>query len=270
MTQEIAAIWDASPTPEQWAASNQPSDTLLWKDGLPRQVKDMLAIGHLVSADVRVAGYHTSKSVRLPVGLFKFDVYGEETVYVFTRDNFHDVKAVVISSCPLTIDYGLIYHEVTEDELATVRAKAYAYQSTGRGFDPVPFETDAWMDGWCSDSILRSGGKVYRCGTTASCYYEGMERSGVPETAFERYEHGGRMLAVGVDGACGLMRLVDAVRESVLTTINDRRDKASTLAYWTELSAMSERRPYQEERLVETTAKLSAWGIGPFAEATHG
>jgi hypothetical protein len=270
MTQEIATIWDASPTPEQWAASNQPSDTLLWKDGLPRQVKDLLAIGHLVNVPVRVAGYHTSKSVRLPVGLFRLEVYGEETVYFFTRNNFYNVKAVVISSCPLTVDYGLVHDEMTVEQLAAERQRAYDYQSKNAKFDPTPFDTDAWIEDWCHDSIHRSGGKVYRCGTTTSCYFEGMEEAGVPRAAFKRYEHGRSMLAVEVDGACGLMQLVEAVRESVLTVIHDRRDKASTLAYWTELSAMSERRPYQEERLVETTAKLRAWGLGPFAEVANG
>lgn len=263
MTKDIPATWDASVSPEQWAIANRPADTLLWKDGLPRQVKDLVAIAHLLDAHVRVAGYHTSKSVRLPVGLLRLDVIGEETIYVFTRNNFYNTKAVVIASCPLEIDYDLVYDEMTAEALAVERQRAYDYQSKGRDFDPQSFETDAWMGKWCSKSILHANERTYRCGTTASCYYEGMEESGVPEDAFERYEHGRSMFAVEVDGAIGLMRLVEAVRDSVLRSISDRLDKAQTLAAWREFSAMPQRRPYHDTLLAEAATKLSAWGMLP-------
>lgn len=211
--QPTHAVWEAASAPEVWAAEANPEPNLLWRAGLPRQIKDLLAISHLVGAPVRVAGHHTSKSVELPIGLFRVDYLGQ-AFYVFTRDNFYDVKAVVVASWPVEIDYSLVHTEWTLERLAVERARAYAYQSQHSDFDAALYETDAWMEEWSHDSILRADGKIYRCGTAAVCYYEGMKRAGVPDEAFKRYEQGDHAFACRVPAAFGIIRLIENVRES--------------------------------------------------------
>ncbi len=257
MTNHIAqmhALWTGAMDPELWGRSNAPSDTLLYKDGQPSQVKDLLAISQLLGVPVRIAGSHRSKSVDLPVGVFRIDVWEEETVYVLTRDNFHDMKAVVISSCPLDIPYSVVAREVSAEWLDAEKAKCAAYTKTD-----LP-DGDAWMEDWSRDGIVRDGGRIYRSGCAYSCYYEGIERV-APEDAFTGYVRGCSMFAAPVDGAVGIMTLVQAVTRSVQALVSLRREKDHAMEMWLELSPLEDRNQFRERRFAEVTAQLQGWGM---------
>ena len=204
-------LWEGAPTPELWGASSTPDENLLWKKGHPRQVKDLLALSHLLDFPVRIVGFHTSKSVRLPVGMFRLDV-GEETAWVFTRDNFYDLKVAVVSSCPITMDHSLVHTAVTAEDIEKKKARAYDSMSKDKDFDPSLFESDAWLEGWSHDTILRDGEAIYLCGTTSWCYYEGMDI--LPHEVFQRYEHGSKAFAAPVRRA-KLMLLIDEIMLSL-------------------------------------------------------
>ena len=74
-----------------------------------RQTRDVISVAHLADLPARIIGYHTSKSVRLPVSMLRADVCGQAPVYFVMRDNFHDLKLVVVSSCPINVPYALVH-----------------------------------------------------------------------------------------------------------------------------------------------------------------
>lgn len=257
-------MWERGQEPTQWAQDTTPNTNLLWKAGHPSQVKDLLAMGHLLNLPVRVVGQHRSKSVGLPVGMFRADVWNEEVVYFITRNNFHDLKIVVAATCPIHISYDVIHRHMTADELGVEKRRSYEYCKTHRDFDPSKYETDAWFDSWCHDTLLRVDGEIYRCGTTHPVYYEGMKQAGLPGSAFHRYEHGRQTFAAEVrGGSLEMLRIMQAVRTSVQATVRTRRDLKCALERQSELSALTSRTPYQEEALREAIELIRAAGIDP-------
>jgi len=88
----LLTLWDKAKEPQDWVEDTVPRETLIWRSGHGSQVKDLFSISHLLGIPVRVAGKHTSKSVGLPVGMFAANIWCEECVTFFTRNNFHDLK----------------------------------------------------------------------------------------------------------------------------------------------------------------------------------
>jgi len=220
-------MWERGQDPHEWAGATVPDKNLIWKAGHPEQVKDLLAIGHLLGRPVRIVGQHRSKSVGLPVGMFRADMWDEEVVYFVTRDNFHDLKLVVAASSPINVPYDVVHRHTTPEEFAAEKQLSYEYCKTHRDFDPAKYETDAWFDSWGHDTLLRVDGEIYRCGTTHPVYYEGMAEAGVPRDVFQRYEHGRQNFAVEVrGGSVSMMHIMEAVCASVQRTILDRRELA--------------------------------------------
>jgi hypothetical protein len=266
VAQVFHGLWDQGRAPAEWAGNTEPNEKLIWRPGHPHQVNDLFAIGHLLDLEVRVIGQHWSKSVGLPVGMFRALVWGEETVYFITRDNFHDLKLVVSSSCPIHIPYDVVHRHTTADKLAAEKQRSYDYCKTHSDFDPAKYETDAWFDNWSHDTLLRMGGEIYRCGTTHPVYYEGMDGAGVPRSVFQRYEHGRRDFAVQVYGATlDMMQIMRAVCGSVQNTIRERRDLNRAVERHAELSALPTLTPYQEKDLREAVERMRAADIDPDA-----
>lgn len=185
------------------------------------------------------AGSHTSKSVALPVGLFRANIWGDEEVFFFTRDNFHDLKLVVVASCPI---HHLPYEEAhvlwSSERYEEEKKRSYEYQrpkpeknlSGSHNFDEAHYETDAWYSKWSSGSILRDEGEIYRAGSTASCYYEGIERI-LPAEVFVRYERGLQSFAVEVPGSTvpRLMSIMQSVVQSAQKYVMDERRRKEEL-----------------------------------------
>ena len=198
---DLDKLWDNGSHIVAWTEATTPDDDLIYKEGHPSQSQSLLAVECLLDLTCRIVGDHLSKSVRLPVAMFKANIYNEETVYFFTRDNFHDLKLVVVSACSISMSYDVIHRQMTPEELETEKQRSYTYRKTHKDFNPEDYETDVWFDGWCSDSLLRPpDGNIYRCSTVHPVYYEGMKQVGVPTSAFQRYERGRSEFAAEIKG----------------------------------------------------------------------
>ena len=262
----LADKWARGTAIDKWAEFTTPNEDLIWKAGHPRQVKDLMAIGHMLDLPVRVVGKHRSKSVELPVGMFEADIGKEEKIYFLTRDNFYNLKLVVISSCPINISYDDVHRRLTQEEYDAEKKRSFDYRQTHKDFDAAKYETDEWFDDWCSDTLLRTDdGTIYRCGTTSSCYYEGIEKV-VPRGVFQRYEHGRTEFSVEIRGSVTeLMSAMRAVVGSVKGLVRGRRqdyeDLKSYSDYCAKLAAGDELSDYHQKHVEEIKARLKERGV---------
>jgi hypothetical protein len=252
--------------PREWGEATRPADSLIYKEGHPGQVRDLEAFAHLLGMEARVAGSHRSKSVELPVGMFHGIVEGEK-VFFLTRDNFHDLKLVVVSSCPIDLPLKRVHRPITAEALATEKAKAFDYSKGHSNFDASKYETDAWYSEWCSRSILRDGDAIYICQTTSSCYYEGIARV-APAGVFTRYERGSQAFAVEVTGSTiDLLALMSDICGAIKAHVWEQREIKYRLEQYTELKDKSDLKPYQQEDLTKATKFLEERGLLP--KLTH-
>jgi hypothetical protein len=227
----MTQLWGRGADPQAWAKGTTPDENLIWKAEHPSQVKDLLAIGHLLDLPVKVVGEHRSKSVRLPIGMFEAGIYTEEKVYFLTRNNFYNLKLVVVSSCPINIDYDVVYTHMTQEQYDKEKRRCYEYCGpkpdrglpAHKGFREEDYETDAWYDDWTSDTLLRVDGKIYRCGTTSAVYYEGINAV-APCQVWQRYEHGRTEFAIEIQGEeIELMGAVRAVVRSAKSFVEEKQ-----------------------------------------------
>jgi len=227
MTSSGDALWDNGQSIVDWAQEHTPDDNLIWKGGHATQARALLSVECLMGMECRIIGKHTSKSVGLPVAIFKEDVCMEEKVYFITRDNFHDLKMVVLSSCPIEVDYEVLYRRMTPEQLVQEREGCREYRKGGRNYNETDFETDKWFDDWCHDSLIRTEGKIFRASTTFEGYYEGMLRSGIPKSAFQRYERGRQEFSVEIRGEyIELMATMKAIKREATEFVMRRRRAA--------------------------------------------
>lgn len=189
-------LWEAGSDPAAWGEETIPSDSLIWKAEHPRQVQDLYSIGHLLGLPVKVVGSHTSKSVELPVGLFRAKVVNEEEVFLFVRNNFHDLKVVVVSTCPIEdARYSVLHQHWTQ----------------------------------AGETLLRHEGDIYCCGSTFAGYYQGIDDL-LPKETFVRYEHGRRCFSVQVPG--NVVRQMAVIQEVVVSAhgfVQRRRTRKSEI-----------------------------------------
>ncbi len=262
-------IWAEARDPQEWGGETAPDDDLIWKAGHPRQVKDLYSVGHLAGLPVRVAGSHRSKSVGLPVGIFRADIWKEEEVYFFTRDNFHDLKLVVVSSCPLEgLEYGDVHRQMTSGELFEEKMSSYNYSKPkdGReppsGWDPSLYDDDRWFDKWCHDSLLRIDGEIYRCSSTFPGYYEGIDDL-LPREAFVRYEKGRRVFCTEIRGGNpGWLRIMGTVVRAAQRFVQARRQHARDVEdlarYEADIEAGKELNDWHRKNKAEIEQRLAA------------
>lgn len=273
LTDQMKELWLQGTEVVKWAEFTTPDKDLIWKAGHPAQVKDLMSIGQLLGLPFKVVGSHRSKSVELPVGMFEADIWKEEKVYFLTRDNFHDLKLVVVSSCPIHIDYDLVHRPFSRHEHDDEKRRAFDYcqkralddSQPNDGFDTSKFETDEWFDDWSRGSLLyvKEDEIYYRCGTTHSVYYEGINKV-MPSAAFRRYEHGRDSFAVEIPGSISaLMGAIEAITNSARDFVRKRRRHLEELMthahYQTKLAAGEELNDYHKGRLTEVEERLQAW-----------
>lgn len=101
---QINELWERSSDLGDWIGRDTAG--LIYGKGQEMQLERLRAIEEWFRAEygegpyIRVAGSHFSKSVELPVALFRFHWCGR-TIYVFFRDNYYNWMVVVVSSHPL-------------------------------------------------------------------------------------------------------------------------------------------------------------------------
>ena len=230
MTSSGDALWAKGQSIVDWAKENTPDDNLIYKGGHATQARSLLSVECLTRLECKIIGSHRSKSVKLPVAMFKADIATEEMVYFITRDNFHDLKLVVLSSCPIEMDLGVVHRTMTPEQLVAERESSREYSKNHKGFNAEDYETDKWFDDWCGDTLLRTEGKIFRSSSVHEVNYEGMERSGVPKSAFQRYERGRSEFATEIRGEYPeLMIAMRTVRYEALEFVQKRRRQIKRL-----------------------------------------
>ena len=208
----LQRMWEEGTRPTVWGGATKPDDDLLWGDGHSGQIRDLISMEQLLGMPVRVVGTHRSKSVELPVAMFQLN---KGSVHFFVRDNFYDLKLVVVSEVPIEMDPGQAHYRMTQEEYDAEKKRCFDYRehtnddSSGREFD-----NDDWFDTWSSGSIMRHNGNIYRCASVASCYYEGISRI-APESAFQVYKPGVKQFATDATNTVDVMSKMVAVQAAV-------------------------------------------------------
>lgn len=264
--------WENGTDAQDWGDATTPDESLLWKEGHPRQVKDLLAMGHLLGLPVKVVGTHRSKSVGLPVGLFRAEVGTEETIYMYTRDNFYDLKLVVLATCPIRhLPYEVAHVHWTQERYDDEKKRSFEYQRPkperdfpgSHNFDETDYESDAWYSKWSGATLLRADGEIYRCGSTSPVYYEGIDDI-LPQEVFQRYERGRTEFAVEIPGnRLQLMQVMQGVVRSVEKTVFARRrhehDVEDKARYEAKIAAGETLSEFAQKDLTEIRLRLEAW-----------
>lgn len=261
-------LWEGGREPAEWGEATTPRESLIWKAGHPRQVKDLYSISHLLGLPVKVVGSHRSKSVALPVGLFLADIWTEEQVFFFTRDNFHDLKVVVVATCPIEdAPYDVMHQHWTRERYDDEKRRSFEYcrpkpeknLPASHNFEESDYETDAWYQKWSGGTLLRHDGETYRAGSVSSCYYEGIDDL-LPAGVFVRYEHGLQAFAVEVQGAVlRQMSVMQAIVRSAQGFVERRRTRQHELEslarYREEVASGKELTDYHREKFAELRRK---------------
>lgn len=220
-------IFEAGAAAPEWAAEHTPKESLTYGREQAYQIEDIKCASHLLGIPARIVGKHRSKSVELPVTMFQAHACMEEIVYFFVRNNFHDIKLSVISSCPIHLDYARIHEHVTREQYFEERAKSFNYCKSHKGFDPKTYDGHDWVEDWSRWSILvDEQNEYYRCSTASACYYEGMADAGVPPEAFHRYEHGRSAFSTEVSGSMiDVISMMQYIRTDAQRFVLNRREE---------------------------------------------
>ncbi len=211
--------FETYPTITTWEGNNKPDDNLIHKVGLSGQAKAGLAISELVSFDMpepKVARKHSSKSVGLPVQMFKIFHYNNGGAFVFVRDNFHDIKMCVVSEFPINLDYNLVHTAWTQEEYDAEKKRCIDYDDRGTPrMNKEERKGDFWIKGWNRGTILRKDNRIWKAGCVSSCYCEGINRLNLPSDVFEIYEDNKTMFTLEVYTWSKVAYLMDDIYNSV-------------------------------------------------------
>jgi phenylalanine-4-hydroxylase len=176
-----------------WYKENIPDEQLLYRNGLTQQIHKIAAVGSILPDDVyaRVVGDHTSKSVKLPVSCFRFR---PPEAYAFIRDNFHDIKVVVVSDAPIHMPYHVVHTEWSPERYEEEIKRYGRYHENDTAEEAQQrralMATDDWYKDWSSGVILRKNGHIYRAGSYQDVYCEGVNKLGLHRDTFKPYEDG--------------------------------------------------------------------------------
>lgn len=222
---DLEAIYTAGEDLGVWDKANTPEEGLIYRDGMSEQIGKMAAVATLLpnySQDEvcppKVVGAHLSKSVGLPVACFKFAPYGQVSAYVFVRDNFHDLKVVVVSDSPIFIPYHVMYREWSQEKYDAEVERYVNY----KGDERPPEGSDDWYSAnWSSGTILRKDGRIYRAGSHQEVYCEGINKLGLPAETFKPYEDGMQSFVCEV----GSYATVATILECVVGSLEKERSK---------------------------------------------
>lgn len=248
----IGGMYNTGLSLKSWSHINVPDEDLIYKGGLSKQCRKADAVAALLydnqssglkqfeviylPVEARVVGSHTSKSVKLPVTCFKLNYFNQVIAYVFLRDNFHDIKVSVISDSPMTIPYELAHYEYSEERFQKEKERYLSYHPTETGIKLMAEGSDDWFnESWSSDTILRKNGRIYRAGTVASCYCEGIERLGLPPEVFQVYQDDMKMFTCSVSSYAKVAMLLEHVQASL------RRERSKRCVVWNDQKRAEEK-----------------------------
>lgn len=87
----------------------QIDDTMLWKKSALYQIEEFEAMAKRLGVELKVPGFHTSKSIALPVVAI---IVEEANTSFLLRDNFYDVNICVMSHHSITLSYTELFRGV--------------------------------------------------------------------------------------------------------------------------------------------------------------
>jgi len=223
---KLRHVYDNGLDLASWGEANAPDERLIYRNGVDSQLRKIAAVATLLhdfgayDLPPLVVGSHTSKSVKLPVTCFRFAPYEQVEAYVFVRDNFHNIKAVVVSDSPIHMPYHVVHMEWSperyEEELK--RYSKYHENDTPEEAQKrrVLMATDDWFKDWSSGVLLRKDGRIYRTGSYQSVYCEGIDTPLMAENAvFKPYEDGDKSFVCEVDSYTIVARILEHVIDSL-------------------------------------------------------
>lgn len=214
---DLEALYASGSTLDAWGSANVPDEALIYKGGVSSQLRKIRAVADIAPQSSEtyhppmIVGHHHSKSVKLPVTCFRFTPYGQVSAYAFVRDNFHDIKVVVVSDSPITIPYPAVYQEWDQEryEHEVERYVGYTKERPAEG-------SDEWYSkGWSHGTILRRAGRIYLAGAHQSVYCEGINQLGLPEDTFKPYEYGMQSFVCEVGSYATVAVILEYVNYSI-------------------------------------------------------
>ena len=234
--QELNAIYANGINLKTWGNTNAPDEDLIYRSGVENQILKIGGVAAILpnySQDEvyppRIVGTQTSKSVGLPVSCFRFTPYNQVSAYCFIRDNFYNIKVVVISDSPIHIPYHVMYSELSPEKYADEVERYVGYTKKERPSDG----SDEWYSkNWASGTIIRKDGRIYRAGSHQSVYCEGIDMRGLPEETFKVYEDGMMSFVCEV----GSYATVAKILEHVIGSLEVERSKRNQERHAREVS----------------------------------
>ncbi len=219
LIEKLINDFNAYPTITSWEKQNQPDSNLIYKSGLSSQAKSGLAICDLVRFDCpepRVAETHSSKSVGLPVQMFKLFHYNNGGAFVFIRDNFYNIKMSIVSEFPITLDYDLVHRSMTQEQYDAEKKRCIDYDNRGTPeLTEEDKQGDNWVYGWNRNTILRKDNRIWMAECVNSCYCEGINKLKLPNNVFSIYEGGKTEFTLEVYSWSKVAYMLDCMYNSV-------------------------------------------------------
>ncbi len=200
----LANLYDNGKDLETWDKENTPDEKLIYSKGMRSQITRISGLANILPnhSDIfnppKIVGSHSSKSVGLPVSCFKFNPYGQVVAYAFIRDNFYDIKVVVISDSPIHIPYHVMYNEWNQEKYDHEAKRYLGYpgvevigQEKQKEKKELLESGDDWYHtNWAGGRILRKNDRIYQTSSCHEVYCEGINELGLHKEVFKTYEEG--------------------------------------------------------------------------------
>ncbi len=175
---QFEKLYNNAPDIESWYDNNEPCASLIYGKGCVKQVNKAVAVASLCDIDVpRVATTHTSKSVKLPVPLYRFEIRQNIVLMIAVRDNFYDLEIAFQCSFPLLFSLDLIYRSMTEEQFKEKKRRTKEY-SRNESLNPDTIEPSDfdWYKSYSGIQLIRENDKFYCCART---FQQGLDDLGV-------------------------------------------------------------------------------------------
>lgn len=179
---KVSVMYSNSPHIVKWSEENVPSSELCWSDGVENQKQEYCTMANNLGIPVpRVVSTHISKSVTLPVVAFSIP-----SGFVISRNNFYDVKGVfILNYIPDKSLHDIMLIPSTEEYLQDQKKRCIKYDKHTGNEDK--YKSDAWMQDWSGDQVIRYKDKIYIASGIHSVYFEGINKI-LNNDAFSPYD----------------------------------------------------------------------------------
>lgn len=214
---KLATIWESIPSLSEWREMNVPDPKLIYRDGISYQVGKYTAVAlDLQLEEPRVSHYHTSKSVRLPVVMFKIP-----TGFVLSRDNFYDVKAsFVLDQSPNYFLHEYMLAPYSEEKYEEEKQRCIEYREHSGNEDQ--YQTDEWLEDWSGAQIIRHDSDWWKARDIHSVYFEGINKMDLPKEVFTPYDVNKQLWSCQFCDISEDISGYDRLREAIGSTIDPR------------------------------------------------